>query len=140
MARNLLVYWGTIEEPCMDKEKRLLVIDVAATTQEPIRSLLCGRSFAIDIAEDGLRAKQILEADPSYDGIICDIEMPVIDGFELLAWVRSRKETRHLPVIMVSGLDILDVLDRSARIGEASYIMKPVTIEKMNEALVLAGI
>ena len=121
-------------------EKRLLVIDVAATAQAPIRSLLCARRFAIDVAEDGLRAKQILEADSSYDCIICDTEMSDLDGFELLAWVRSRKETRHLPVIMVSGLDILDVLDRSARIGEASYIMKPVTSEKMDEALALAGI
>lgn len=123
----------------MNERKRVLVADDMEANRTRIKTFLFMKHFDVDTAEDGLAAKKLLEAGV-YDLLFSDIEMPNMNGFELLAWTKRNPKTAALPVIMLSSLDSPEVLERCSRLGASAYIVKPFTVEKIEEAFAKAGI
>ena len=74
-------------------------------------------------------ARTALEALQSYGGdvavVLLDVVMPEMDGYETLAAIKSDESLRHLPVIMISGVDELDSVARCIEMGAADYLPKP---------------
>ena len=64
-----------------------------------------------------------------------DIEMPNMNGFALLAFIKKSSVYRNSPVVMLSVLDSPEVMERCKRLGDNSYIVKPFTKEKFEKAL-----
>lgn len=123
----------------MDERKKILVADDMEANRTRIKTFLFMKHFDVETAEDGLAAKKLLEAG-GFDLLVSDIEMPNMNGFELLAWTRKNPGTARMPVIMLSSLDSPEVLDRCKRLGASAYIVKPFTKEKIDEAFAKAGI
>jgi putative nucleotidyltransferase with HDIG domain len=73
--------------------------------------------------ENGLRAILALQAG-RYDAVIADVNMPHMGGTELLKWVKIRDPA--LQVIMISGLDDLDLVRKTMRDGAFDYLVKPL--------------
>ncbi|WP_299616013.1 adenylate/guanylate cyclase domain-containing response regulator [uncultured Tateyamaria sp.] len=79
----------------------------------------------VSVAENGRIAMDMLASD-RFDILLLDIEMPEMDGFEVLEAIKSIPALRHLPVIVTSSVEGLDNVVRCIELGAADYIPKPV--------------
>jgi len=98
-----------------------------------VRTLLkeCGYTEA-DEAEDGIAALQKLRAS-RFDFVVSDINMPNMNGFELLAEIKKDDKLKHLPVLMVTAEARKEDIVLAAKNGAAGYIVKPFTKATLEE-------
>src|SRR4029453_1583171 len=104
---------------------RLLVVD-----DNKVNRLLLTRSLelqghSIASAENGIVALQMLKSEP-YDLLLLDIEMPEMDGFQVLEQLVSDRQLRDLPVIVTSSLEGVANVVRCIELGAEDYLTKPV--------------
>ncbi|HEY6006943.1 MAG TPA: response regulator, partial [Geobacteraceae bacterium] len=104
----------------------VLVIDDSSTVRsEIVRTLRdFGLFTSISEAGDGLQGFKALLANP-VDLIICDLEMPTMDGFKFLALVQTREELRDIPVIMLTGRGDRELKIKGLEQGASDYVTKP---------------
>jgi CheY-like chemotaxis protein len=70
--------------------------------------------------------------------LILDINMPEVSGLDFLEFLRRRPEWKGLPVIMLSSESADITVDRALQLGANAYVMKPTTIEELEQALTTA--
>ncbi|MCP3687040.1 MAG: EAL domain-containing protein [Gammaproteobacteria bacterium] len=86
---------------------------------------LSKKSFEVLQAEDGREAlKMFVAKEP--DLVLCDVMMPVLDGFELCASIRATKHGRHVPIVMLTGLNDADSISQAFNMGATDFCEKPV--------------
>src|SRR5450631_3780526 len=81
-------------------------------------------------AEDGLEGFKKLLSSP-VDIILCDLEMPRIDGFKFLSMLKSRPDLQDTPVIMLTGMNDRDLKIKGLEQGASDYITKPFDPEEL---------
>jgi CheY-like chemotaxis protein len=64
-----------------------------------------------------------------------DLKMPVMNGFELLAWMRKQTYCAQIPVIVLSGSDHQNDIDRASQLGAVCYLVKPATTDDLRRLL-----
>jgi DNA-binding response OmpR family regulator len=80
----------------------------------------------VETAESGLQALNVLRGtDASFDVVLLDIIMPELDGYETLSRIKTDDRLRHIPVIMISGVDELSSVVRCIEMGATDYLPKP---------------
>lgn len=89
-----------------EKRKRLLVVDDEANVAFGLKALLQARGYDVELAHDGAEVLARLERDPLPDLLLLDLEMPVIDGQEVLSRMRENPRLRDLPVLLATAADI----------------------------------
>jgi adenylate cyclase len=107
---------------------RVLVVDDTAFNRQLLTRLLRSIGHEPLEAEHGAAALALLR-DPStgpVDVILLDIMMPVLDGYATLEALKADPDLRHLPVIVISGVDELDSVVRCIDLGAADYLPKSV--------------
>ncbi|MFL5774855.1 MAG: response regulator, partial [Chloroflexota bacterium] len=107
---------------------RVLVVDDTAFNRQLLARLLRGIGHEPVEAADGQEALDRLRdaGEAPIDVILLDIVMPVMDGYQTLAALRDDPALRHLPVIVISGVDELDSVVRCLEMGAADYLPKTV--------------
>ena len=94
-------------------------------------------------AANGNEAVRILEAGEMVDLIISDWNMPDMDGYELLVWVRGREASHHIPFLMATGQGDKQQEQKAMDAGVSSFVAKPFNGEnlrlKIDEAFGLGG-
>jgi adenylate cyclase len=107
---------------------RILVVDDTAFNRQLLARLLRGIGHEPDQAENGRQALDRLRdpGQPPIDVILLDIVMPEMDGYETLAALADDSALRHLPVIVITGVDELDSVVRCLQMGAADYLPKTV--------------
>ena len=109
---------------------RILIIDDEADFRENLRILLMLEGYAAQVAEDAIEGgKALLEEKP--DLIISDINMPYMDGLELLSLLRSNEDTKSTPVILVSARSDIDTLGQASQLGASDFLIKPLSRERL---------
>ncbi|WP_375741955.1 response regulator [Corallococcus interemptor] len=103
--------------------RRALVVDDSLTARALHRAMLEAGGFQVHLAASGARALERLQAD-TYDVVICDLDMEEMDGIELIARLRERKDTRTLPVILVSAHDSAVARERGLSSGADGFLSK----------------
>jgi two-component system chemotaxis response regulator CheY len=104
---------------------RFLVVDDFLTMRRVVRNLLREMGFDdVDEAADGTAALERMRA-TLPDVVITDIEMPTMNGFELLASIKRDARLKHVPVLMVTAEARKDEIVRSVQAGAAAYLVKP---------------
>jgi two-component system chemotaxis response regulator CheY len=88
----------------------------------------------IEEAEDGVTALQCLR-NSRIDFVVSDINMPNMDGFELLAQIKQDPALCHIPVLMVTAEARKEDIVRAAQTGAAGYIVKPFTKATLEEKI-----
>ncbi len=63
--------------------------------------------------------------------LLLDLKMPGVDGFEVLEWIRSRKDLRRLLVVVLTSSNLQADVDRAYELGANSYLVKPVEFGEM---------
>ncbi len=118
--------------------KILLVEDAGVMRQMEIKTLNALGFNNIIEAENGKAAIKILETDLSIELIISDWNMPEMDGFELLKWVRNNESTKNIPFLMATGRGEKKEVEKANEAGVSSFISKPFNkdelLDKINEA------
>ena len=127
----------------MSKELRFLIVDDFSTMRRIVRNLLKESGYAdADEAEDGVNALQKLR-NSSFDFVVSDINMPNMNGFQLLAEIKKDDKLKHLPVLMVTAEARKEDIVMAAQQGAAGYIVKPFTKatleDKVNNILTKLG-
>ena len=103
----------------------LLIIDDVQSNIEILGSILKDK-YQIKVALDGKRALELSLLKPIPDLILLDVEMPDMDGFEVLTQLKANPQTRHVPVIFVTGRDGTAQEEEGLLCGAVDYITKPV--------------
>ena len=72
------------------------------------------------------------------DLIILDINMPEVSGLDMLEFLRRRRDSKNLPIVMLSSEATDSIVDQALALGADSYVMKPVTIDELEKAMATA--
>jgi two-component system chemotaxis response regulator CheY len=112
---------------------KFLIVDDFATMRRILRNLLKEIGYAnVDEAEDGTSALRLLEAG-GFDFVVSDINMPNMNGFELLKSIRADTRYKGLPVLMVTAEAHKEDIIAVAQAGASGYIVKPFTRATLEE-------
>ncbi len=103
--------------------KRVLLVDDSITTRTLERSILEAAGYQVLTAADGAAAWALL-AEQTVDLVVTDVDMPQMNGFELVEAVRASATLRELPVILVTARDDESDRQRGLEIGADAYIVK----------------
>ena len=116
---------------------RILVIDDDATMRQLLRMHLTALQYTVDLAEDAPEAiRSILAKTP--DLIISDLNMPYMNGLELLHALRGDEITKNVPVIMLTGSTSDENWMEAMKLGVTRYVIKPVQLEDLIKEIDLA--
>jgi signal transduction histidine kinase len=103
---------------------RVLVVDDNATNRHILSRRLERQGYVVAEAVNGELALDRI-ATESFDLVLLDILMPVMDGFEVLARMRQDRRMRAVPVVVISALDEVDTVVRAIQMGAEDYLFKP---------------
>jgi two-component system chemotaxis sensor kinase CheA len=109
------------------KERRapkVLVVDDQFTVRELQRSILRASGYRVEVACDGREALDVLRAAGDFDIVVTDLQMPELDGLELLAAIRADPDRSSLPVVVVTSRGSEEDRKRGAEAGADAYIVK----------------
>ena len=113
----------------------IMVVDDSSTTRSLIAShLLESGDYDIVEAASGFEALKVLPT-RTVDLIITDINMPDINGLELISFVRDNPIYRHIPTIIITTEDSEEDRKRGMELGAVEYIVKPFTTDEIKEAV-----
>lgn len=104
---------------------RLLIIDDNKVMRLLLARGLEQQGHKVTMVESGQRGLELLRAEP-YDIVLLDIEMPGMNGFQVLEAIHSDLSLREIPVIMTSSLDEIDSVARCIEMGAEDYLFKPL--------------
>ena len=114
-------------------EMKFLVVDDFSTMRRIVRGLLkemgCNNA---EEAEDGAVALKMLKAQ-KFDFVVSDINMPNMNGFDLLKSIKTDDSLKHLPVLMVTAEARKEDIVLAAQTGASGYIVKPFTKATLEE-------
>lgn len=109
----------------MDKQTILVVDDSPENLN--VLSRVLGTDYVVKAALDGKQALKIAVRSPSPDLILLDIVMPGMDGYEVIAHLKSDPATEHIPVIFVTGRTQEIDEEKGLNLGAVDYIAKPIS-------------
>ncbi len=116
-------------------DMKFLIVDDFSTMRRIVRNLLKELGYAnADEAEDGVAALAKLRG-TAFDFVVSDLNMPNMNGFELLRQIRADAALKHLPVLLVTAEAKKEDIVTAAQSGASGYIVKPFTKATLEEKL-----
>jgi DNA-binding response OmpR family regulator len=115
--------------------KSILIIDDKEDIRNLIKVVLSNYGFTVQEAVSGQMGVQMIR-DLKPDLVICDVNMPAMDGYETLGAVRESSATAPIPFILMTGLVSLDGFRRGMVCGADDYLVKPFTPDELVEAVI----
>jgi chemosensory pili system protein ChpA (sensor histidine kinase/response regulator) len=117
-------------EPVRPQAPLVMVVDDSLTVRRVTQRLLAREGYRVVLAKDGLDAlERLAEEKPAI--VLSDIEMPRMDGFDLVRNIRSDARLRELPVIMITSRIAQKHRDYAAELGVDHYLGKPYSEEDL---------
>jgi len=111
-------------------EARILVVDDDSSLLVAITGFLRGQGFVVASAANGVDAIQVAEVfHPEL--MLCDIDMPELDGFGVLDSVLASERLWNIPIIFISGYGKPESIRKGMNCGAADYLVKPVNPEEL---------
>ncbi|RME00947.1 MAG: response regulator [Calditrichaeota bacterium] len=113
-------------------EKTILVADDSSTIRKLLSLTLKSNGYHVISASDGMEALEILTAS-KIDLLITDLNMPNIDGYELVRSVRENEIYQSIPIIILSSENESEDIQKGLQVGANSYLVKPFIPGKIQE-------
>jgi two-component system chemotaxis response regulator CheY len=111
---------------------KIMIVDDCQTTRKLLGHYLKSRGYSVIFAENGLDALEKLGAD-KVNLIMTDLNMPYMDGIELIKAIKSDPNLSDIPVLMVTTENDTSEKERALHFGADGYVVKPVTGEIIAE-------
>jgi chemotaxis protein histidine kinase CheA/ActR/RegA family two-component response regulator len=120
--------------PGRAEEQYVLVVDDSPSVRRVVSNMLKMAGWEVQTARDGLETLEIA-AKRKPAAILLDIEMPRMDGYELIATLRSQDQYKHLPVIVLTSRAANKHQQRAVQLGADAYLVKPYQDEELLRTL-----
>ena len=104
---------------------RILVIEDNAANLELLRYLLASSGYTVSQAHDGGQGIALARQELP-DLILCDLQMPVVDGYQVLAQLRQHAETAGTPIVAVTAFSMPNDRQKVLTAGFNGYLSKPI--------------
>ncbi|MGH1542122.1 MAG: hybrid sensor histidine kinase/response regulator, partial [Arenicella sp.] len=118
-----------------DSRLKVMVVDDSLTVRKASQNDLMKSGIDVVLASNGLDAQEQLQQGVRADLMLLDLEMPKMDGFELLQWIREQSAVPQLPVIIISSRSIDKYMDRVMQLGANDFIGKPYQLKQLLEKI-----
>ena len=115
---------GLLDAPVSARESYLLVVDDSPSVRRVVGGMLKAHGWETQTARDGVEALDVI-ARQRPSAVLLDIEMPRMDGYELMATLRSDPQYRGLPLIVLTSRAAARHQQRATQLGANAYIVKP---------------
>ena len=105
--------------------KTILVVDDSGTVRQQVSMALKQAGFAIVEAADGQEALAAIESNRAIDMVVCDVNMPNLNGLEMVEKVKSNPANKTLPILMLTTEGQPSMIKRAKEAGAVGWIVKP---------------
>ncbi len=109
----------------MSEKHRILVVDDDRGGRRLTRATLERAGFEVLEAQDGLQALDVMQSELP-DLVLMDVSMPLMDGFAACAELRKLPDGDRVPVVMMTGLDDVESIERAFAVGANDFLTKPI--------------
>lgn len=116
-------------------KKTVWIVDDDSDVRDVVQTMLKILGYEPREFADARVPAQALLAGETPDLMIVDINIPVVNGLELLSFIRRKPRWVHMPVIILSSESDEERVEQVMRMGADGYIFKPVTIEELEMAI-----
>lgn len=113
--------------------KKILYVDDANSLRQLVEMVLA-KDYALQTAEDGAVGLAKAQAD-TFDLVISDVNMPNMNGFELLAELRKIERYKYTPVLMLTTEASAEMKEKGKSLGATGWIIKPFDPEKLTRLI-----
>ncbi len=120
--------------PQAERGKYVLVVDDSPSVRRVVSNMLKQHSWEVQMARDGLEALDLISHETPA-AVLLDIEMPRMDGYELIATIRAQEQYRTLPLVVLTSRAAAKHQQRALQLGASSYVVKPYQDEELINTL-----
>ena len=114
--------------------RKILIVDDEKELLRAIQVRLTSNNYAVSFAHDGVQGLEKAQKDKP-DLILLDVVMPNMDGLQMLNKLKQTRETKVIPVIMLTARSQVDDVSKAIQLGAADYIVKPFEAKIMLEKI-----
>lgn len=125
---------GIEEKRLIAHQSCILVVDDNDSVRDILTLLLEGRGHRVVLAKHGQEALAVMQREP-IDLILLDIMMPVMDGYDVLRWMRADPELSSKPVVVLTAINDTESIINCIEMGADDYLFKPI-----NRAVLMARV
>ncbi|HEX6123544.1 MAG TPA: chemotaxis protein CheW, partial [Ktedonobacterales bacterium] len=112
------------------QQSYLLVVDDSPSVRRVVSNMLKAHGWNVQTARDGIEALEVIARERPA-AVLLDIEMPRMDGYELMATIRSQEQYRTLPLLVLTSRAATKHQQRAVQLGADAYIIKPYQDEDL---------
>jgi DNA-binding response OmpR family regulator len=114
----------------MSKECKILVVDDDPDALDTMAEILETRNYEVLTALSGVEGiSKAREGKPNL--IIMDVTMPKIDGFTVCKMIKEDKEIKDIPVILLTGKELVNDVEKGLAVGANDYMIKPIDWDRL---------
>jgi chemotaxis protein histidine kinase CheA/ActR/RegA family two-component response regulator len=110
--------------------KHILVVDDSPSVRRVVSTMLKQHQWEVQTARDGVEALEMI-TQQAPAAVLLDIEMPRMDGYELMATVRAQEQYRTLPLVVLTSRAAAKHQQRALQLGASAYVVKPYQDEEL---------
>ena len=111
--------------------KKILIVDDSATVRQQVAAALTPAGFSMVEAGDGLEGVKAIAGNSDLGMVFCDVNMPNMNGLEMIEAVKAKSENKGLPIIMLTTEGQPAMIKRAKAAGAMGWIVKPFKTEQL---------
>jgi two-component system chemotaxis response regulator CheY len=115
--------------------KKVLIVDDSATVRQQVRAALGMAEFDVVEASDGTEGAETINRLTDLAAVICDVNMPRMNGLEMLETVKKDPKNTMLPIVMLTTEGQHELVQRAKAAGAKGWIVKPFKPELLLAAI-----
>jgi len=114
---------------------KILIVEDSAAVRGQIRDILASAGYESIEAEDGLQGLQTIAARSDLAAVVCDINMPRMNGLQMLEFVKAKGRLAALPVIVLTTEGQSRLVEQAKKAGARGWVVKPFKPELLIAAV-----
>jgi len=115
--------------------QKILVVDDSPSVRQQVGLALRQAGFQVIEAGDGAEGVTAIDADPSIAMVICDVNMPRMNGLEMIEKVKGDSKNADLPIMMLTSEGQQSLIERAKKAGAKGWVVKPFKAELLVAAV-----
>ena len=119
----------------MLSQKKILIVDDSATMRGQIRDVLASAGFDSVEAADGMEGLRTIATRGDLAAVLCDINMPRMNGLQMLELVKSKGQLAALPIIVLTTDGQVRLVEQAKKAGAKGWVVKPFKPELLIAAV-----
>lgn len=114
--------------------KKILIVDDSATVRQQVGMALTQAGFAVLEAVDGVEGKEQIEKNDDLALVVCDVNMPRMNGLDMVTQVKSEDKYSGLPILMLTTEGDPTLIAKAKKAGAKGWIVKPFNADLLVNA------